>query len=95
MSAIDVRVEDVWKQYRLGTGGKADAFWALREIALEVPRGASLGVIGRNGAGKSTLPDHDRGPPRRADRSGLGVPSRADRARERLPERRDPRHAPP
>jgi lipopolysaccharide transport system ATP-binding protein len=55
MSAIDVRVEDVWKQYRLGTGGKADAFWALREIALEVPRGASLGVIGRNGAGKSTL----------------------------------------
>jgi ABC-type polysaccharide/polyol phosphate transport system ATPase subunit len=55
MSAIDVRLEDVWKQYRLGPGRKADAFWALREIALAVPRGASLGVIGRNGAGKSTL----------------------------------------
>ena len=55
MSAIDVRLDDVWKQYRLGAGRKADAFWALRDITLEVPRGASLGVIGRNGAGKSTL----------------------------------------
>ena len=55
MSAIDVRLDDVWKQYRLGAGRKADAFWALREIDLQVPRGASVGVIGRNGAGKSTL----------------------------------------
>jgi ABC-type polysaccharide/polyol phosphate transport system ATPase subunit len=55
MSAIDVRLDDVWKQYRLGAGRKADAFWALRDITLDVPRGASLGVIGRNGAGKSTL----------------------------------------
>jgi len=55
MSAIDVRLDDVWKQYRLGAGRKADAFWALREINLQVPRGASMGVIGRNGAGKSTL----------------------------------------
>ena len=55
MSAIDVRLDDVWKQYRLGAGRKADAFWALRDISLQVPRGASLGIIGRNGAGKSTL----------------------------------------
>ena len=55
MSAIDVRLDDVWKQYRLGAGRKADAFWALRDVTLEVPRGTSLGVIGRNGAGKSTL----------------------------------------
>jgi ABC-type polysaccharide/polyol phosphate transport system ATPase subunit len=55
MSVIDVRLDDVWKQYRLGTGRKADAFWALRQIDLQVPRGTSMGVIGRNGAGKSTL----------------------------------------
>jgi ABC-type polysaccharide/polyol phosphate transport system ATPase subunit len=55
MSVIDVRLDDVWKQYRLGTGRKADAFWALREVDLQVPRGTSIGVIGRNGAGKSTL----------------------------------------
>ena len=37
------------------TAESDDAFWALRDVSLEVNRGEVIGVIGRNGAGKSTM----------------------------------------
>jgi len=38
------------------TRGRVDAdIWALRDVSLDVPEAAGVGVIGRNGAGKTTL----------------------------------------
>jgi lipopolysaccharide transport system ATP-binding protein len=38
------------------TRGRIDAdIWALRDVSLDVPEAAGVGVIGRNGAGKTTL----------------------------------------
>ncbi|MCP2727767.1 ABC transporter ATP-binding protein [Limnofasciculus baicalensis] len=34
---------------------RAEEFWALRDINLEVLKGQTLGIVGQNGSGKSTL----------------------------------------
>ena len=55
MTPIDVRVDRLGKQYRLGVQRNTSSFWALKDVTFDVRRGTSVGVIGRNGAGKSTL----------------------------------------
>jgi len=41
--------------YSAARGRIASTIWALRDVSLEVPAGAGLGIIGRNGAGKTPL----------------------------------------
>jgi lipopolysaccharide transport system ATP-binding protein len=69
MSEAAISVESVSKCYRLYDrpahrlmealrfGGRRlhHPFWALRDVAFDVPAGITMGIIGRNGSGKSTL----------------------------------------
>lgn len=53
---IYARPSDRLKQLLFGFAAKHyTEFWALRDVSLTVPRGATVGLVGANGAGKSTL----------------------------------------
>ena len=43
------------KQRLLTSRSRAEDFWALRDVALEVGEGSTFGLIGHNGSGKTTL----------------------------------------
>ncbi len=43
------------KQRLLTSHSRAEDFWALSDIALDVAEGSTLGLIGHNGSGKTTL----------------------------------------
>ena len=68
MNAPAIEVADVSKRFRiyrdkptslkqrvLSSRSRAEDFWALRDVALDVGQGSTFGLIGHNGSGKTTL----------------------------------------
>ena len=67
--SLAISVQNISKKYRLFGSVKErflealhpfdkqyhHEFWALQDISFDVPKGSTVGIIGRNGSGKSTL----------------------------------------
>ncbi len=49
------RPVDRLKEVFLPGKHQAEDFWALKDINLGIPKGETVGIVGRNGSGKSTL----------------------------------------
>lgn len=49
------RPVDRLKEVLLPNRSRAEVFWALQDVNLEVAQGQTLGIVGQNGSGKSTL----------------------------------------
>lgn len=48
-------INESFKNFTSSNKKKAEKFWALQDINLDIMPGERVGIIGRNGAGKSTL----------------------------------------
>lgn len=48
-----ITIQNMYKRYHNRDGSVSD--WVLKNINLIIPKGVSVGLLGRNGAGKSTL----------------------------------------
>jgi lipopolysaccharide transport system ATP-binding protein len=49
------RPVDRLKEILLPSRSRAEVFWALQDVNLEIAQGQTLGIVGQNGSGKSTL----------------------------------------
>ncbi|MGR7921052.1 ABC transporter ATP-binding protein [Zobellella denitrificans] len=48
-----IKIQNLYKRYNNRDGREAP--WVLKDINIAIPKGVSVGLVGRNGAGKSTL----------------------------------------